>query len=240
LLQRKQPPAAAAGLSASCRRSAYFHGSAYFAAFSERGPGPRSNETLRPPSPLTAFLASGSTVVISLSYTDWWPNICFRPHLLLRITNGSTTVTLPSWTHLTVAQATIPSLQRRPLPSGTLQVPPLASPAMATAASSGGHQYVSVKLESPRLAALDLAPHLFGSHPVAGSWDLSKAVSIESPQVRMYVSGPGIDGYSLGDVRSCRWSGRRMPFGSSAVSSLLTTVSCLTFSCCLMTRLLVY
>uniref|UniRef100_A0ACD5YM10 Uncharacterized protein n=1 Tax=Avena sativa TaxID=4498 RepID=A0ACD5YM10_AVESA len=50
---------------------------------------------------------------------------------------------------------------------------------MATAASSGGHQYVSVKLESPRLAALDLAPHLFGSHPVAGSWDPSKALPME-------------------------------------------------------------
>ncbi|KAF7054254.1 hypothetical protein CFC21_061961 [Triticum aestivum] len=53
---------------------------------------------------------------------------------------------------------------------------------MATAASSGGpsdHQYVSVKLESPRLAALDLAPHLFGSHPAAGSWDPSKALPME-------------------------------------------------------------
>ena len=75
----------------------------------------------------------------------------------------------------------------RPLPSATFQVPLLASPTMATAtaASSGGvsdHQYVSVKLESPRLAALDLAPHLFGSHPVAGSWDPSKAVSVQSPK----------------------------------------------------------
>ncbi|KAM3313915.1 hypothetical protein ACQJBY_033044 [Aegilops geniculata] len=53
---------------------------------------------------------------------------------------------------------------------------------MATAGSSGGasdHQYVSVKLESPRLAALDLAPHLFGSHPAAGSWDPSKALPME-------------------------------------------------------------
>ncbi|VAI06684.1 unnamed protein product [Triticum turgidum subsp. durum] len=53
---------------------------------------------------------------------------------------------------------------------------------MATAASSGGvsdHQYVSVKLESLRLAALDLAPHLFGSHPAAGSWDPSKALPME-------------------------------------------------------------
>ncbi|CAM0872720.1 unnamed protein product [Alopecurus aequalis] len=70
-------------------------------------------------------------------------------------------------------------MRMRPLPSVTSQVSPLASPAMTTAASSGGHQYVSVKLESPRLAALDLAPHLFGSHPVAGSWDPSKALPLE-------------------------------------------------------------
>ncbi|KQK22136.1 6-phosphofructo-2-kinase/fructose-2,6-bisphosphatase [Brachypodium distachyon] len=53
---------------------------------------------------------------------------------------------------------------------------------MATAASSGGvpdHLFVSVKLESPRLAALVFAPHLFGSHPVAGSWDPSKALPME-------------------------------------------------------------
>ncbi|WVZ56596.1 hypothetical protein U9M48_007098 [Paspalum notatum var. saurae] len=49
-------------------------------------------------------------------------------------------------------------------------------------ASSGGisdHLFVSVKLESPRLAELDLAPHLFGSHPVAGSWDPCKALPLE-------------------------------------------------------------
>lgn len=51
-------------------------------------------------------------------------------------------------------------------------------------ASFGGisdQLFVSVKLESPRLAELDLAPHLFGSHPVAGSWDPCKAVSSGSP-----------------------------------------------------------
>jgi hypothetical protein len=146
-------------------------------------------------------------------------------------------VKLPSWPHMTAARWSSATIHRRPLPSGTFQVPLLASPppAMATAASSGGHQYVSVKLESPRLAALDLAPHLFGSHPIAGSWDPSKAVSVESPvQARLYVSRPGIDGCSFGGVRSSRWSGRRMPFGSSAASSLLATVSWLTLSCCLM------
>uniref|UniRef100_A0A0A9F012 CBM20 domain-containing protein n=1 Tax=Arundo donax TaxID=35708 RepID=A0A0A9F012_ARUDO len=49
-------------------------------------------------------------------------------------------------------------------------------------ANSGGisdQLFVSVKLESPRLAELDLAPHLFGSHPVAGSWDPCKALPME-------------------------------------------------------------
>lgn len=54
-------------------------------------------------------------------------------------------------------------------------------------ASSGGisdQLFVSVKLESPWLAELDLDPHLFGSHPVAGSWDPCKAVSSGSPLAR--------------------------------------------------------
>ncbi|XP_039786533.1 6-phosphofructo-2-kinase/fructose-2,6-bisphosphatase-like isoform X3 [Panicum virgatum] len=49
-------------------------------------------------------------------------------------------------------------------------------------AGSGGNSdqlFVSVKLESPRLAELDLDPHLFGSHPVAGSWDPCKAMPLE-------------------------------------------------------------
>ncbi|KAL5218880.1 hypothetical protein ABZP36_019564 [Zizania latifolia] len=53
---------------------------------------------------------------------------------------------------------------------------------MATAASSDGisHQlFVSIKLECPRLGELGLVPYLFGSHPVAGSWDPSKALPME-------------------------------------------------------------
>nr|CAB3496221.1 unnamed protein product [Digitaria exilis] len=49
-------------------------------------------------------------------------------------------------------------------------------------ASPGGisdQLFVFIKLESPRLAELDLAPHLFGSHPVAGSWDPCKALPLE-------------------------------------------------------------
>ncbi|XP_062215917.1 6-phosphofructo-2-kinase/fructose-2,6-bisphosphatase-like [Phragmites australis] len=49
-------------------------------------------------------------------------------------------------------------------------------------ARSGGisdQLFVSVKMESPHLAGLDLSPHLFGSHPVAGSWDPCKALPME-------------------------------------------------------------
>ncbi|CAN6284611.1 unnamed protein product [Urochloa humidicola] len=49
-------------------------------------------------------------------------------------------------------------------------------------ASSGGisdQLFISVQLESPQLAELDLDPHLFGSHPVAGSWDPCKALPLE-------------------------------------------------------------
>ncbi|KAF8721408.1 hypothetical protein HU200_023121 [Digitaria exilis] len=49
-------------------------------------------------------------------------------------------------------------------------------------ASPGGisdQLFVFIKLESPRLAELNLAPHLFGSHPVAGSWDPCKALPLE-------------------------------------------------------------
>ncbi|CAN6325532.1 unnamed protein product [Urochloa humidicola] len=49
-------------------------------------------------------------------------------------------------------------------------------------ASSGGisdQLFISIQLESPQLAELDLDPHLFGSHPVAGSWDPCKALPLE-------------------------------------------------------------
>ncbi|KAL6649748.1 hypothetical protein ACP70R_013972 [Stipagrostis hirtigluma subsp. patula] len=50
---------------------------------------------------------------------------------------------------------------------------------MASAGGISDQLFVSVKLESPRLAELDLAPHLFGSHPVAGSWEPSRALPME-------------------------------------------------------------
>ncbi|KAK8446156.1 hypothetical protein SEVIR_9G443400v4 [Setaria viridis] len=53
------------------------------------------------------------------------------------------------------------------------------SPAMASSGGISDQLFVSVKLESPWLAELDLDPHLFGSHPVAGSWDPCKALPLE-------------------------------------------------------------
>ncbi|TVU47399.1 hypothetical protein EJB05_06999, partial [Eragrostis curvula] len=55
----------------------------------------------------------------------------------------------------------------------------LIGEAMASSGGISDQLFVSVKLESPRLAELDLAPHLLGSHPVAGSWDLFKALPME-------------------------------------------------------------
>ncbi|KAJ1297590.1 hypothetical protein BS78_01G388100 [Paspalum vaginatum] len=50
---------------------------------------------------------------------------------------------------------------------------------MASSGAISDQLFVSVKLESPRLPELDRAPHLFGSHPVAGSWDPCKALPLE-------------------------------------------------------------
>jgi hypothetical protein len=75
----------------------------------------------------------------------------------------------------------------------------------------------------PRPSPLRLPPHRRLVGPV-------QSRKRRIPKVcAYYVSGPGIHGYPFGGVRSCRWSGRRMPFGSSAASSLLATVSWLTF-----------
>ncbi|KAF0935964.1 hypothetical protein E2562_037447 [Oryza meyeriana var. granulata] len=61
---------------------------------------------------------------------------------------------------------------------------------MATAAvSSGGisdQLFVSIKLECPRLDELGLVPHVFGSHPVAGSWDSSKALPMEQEEAAVW------------------------------------------------------
>ncbi|KAF2938768.1 hypothetical protein DAI22_03g142000 [Oryza sativa Japonica Group] len=68
---------------------------------------------------------------------------------------------------------------------------PLSSPAaMAAAArSSGGMSdqlFVSIKLECPRLAEMGLVPHVFGSHPVAGAWDPSKALLMEQEEAALW------------------------------------------------------
>ncbi|GJN31165.1 hypothetical protein PR202_gb19529 [Eleusine coracana subsp. coracana] len=77
-----------------------------------------------------------------------------------------------------------PSFLDPPAPS--FQVPKgfRSSPAMASSGGISDQLFVAVKLESPRLAKLHLAPHLLGSHPVAGSWDPCNAVSSGSPRAR--------------------------------------------------------
>uniref|UniRef100_A0A0E0CSJ0 CBM20 domain-containing protein n=1 Tax=Oryza meridionalis TaxID=40149 RepID=A0A0E0CSJ0_9ORYZ len=64
-----------------------------------------------------------------------------------------------------------------------------AAAAAAAAASSGGMSdqlFVSIKLECPRLAELGLVPHVFGSHPVAGAWDPSKALLMEQEEAAVW------------------------------------------------------
>ena len=41
----------------------------------------------------------------------------------------------------------------------------------------GGQLYVSLKMENSKVEG-ELTPHVYGSLPVIGSWDPSKAVSI--------------------------------------------------------------
>ncbi|BAF11729.1 6-phosphofructo-2-kinase/fructose-2,6-bisphosphatase isoform X4 [Oryza sativa Japonica Group] len=59
----------------------------------------------------------------------------------------------------------------------------------AAARSSGGMSdqlFVSIKLECPRLAEMGLVPHVFGSHPVAGAWDPSKALLMEQEEAALW------------------------------------------------------
>uniref|UniRef100_A0A0D3FH96 CBM20 domain-containing protein n=1 Tax=Oryza barthii TaxID=65489 RepID=A0A0D3FH96_9ORYZ len=59
----------------------------------------------------------------------------------------------------------------------------------AAARSSGGMSdqlFVSIKLECPRLAEMGLVPHVFGSHPVAGAWDPSKALLMEQEEAAVW------------------------------------------------------
>uniref|UniRef100_I1PAC3 CBM20 domain-containing protein n=1 Tax=Oryza glaberrima TaxID=4538 RepID=I1PAC3_ORYGL len=59
----------------------------------------------------------------------------------------------------------------------------------AAARSSGGMSdqlFVSIKLECPRLAEMGLVPHVFGSHPVVGAWDPSKALLMEQEEAAVW------------------------------------------------------
>lgn len=43
---------------------------------------------------------------------------------------------------------------------------------------AGGQLYVSLKMENSRMLSGGLIPHVYGSVPLVGSWDSSKAVSV--------------------------------------------------------------
>ncbi|XP_011003858.1 PREDICTED: 6-phosphofructo-2-kinase/fructose-2,6-bisphosphatase-like isoform X2 [Populus euphratica] len=50
---------------------------------------------------------------------------------------------------------------------------------------AGGQLYVSLKMENDRLKA-ELIPHVYGSVPLVGSWDSSKALSMEPESASMW------------------------------------------------------
>ncbi|KAH7677926.1 6-phosphofructo-2-kinase [Dioscorea alata] len=52
-------------------------------------------------------------------------------------------------------------------------------------AAGDGVLYVSLKMENPKIAS-DLIPHVFGSLPIIGSWDSSKALSMQRESASMW------------------------------------------------------
>jgi hypothetical protein len=212
--------------------------------------GPRASESAGryrdvtvPSARRTYFPALRAGVYHHYHSINDWPagHACYRTHLLRLwqyilcpvLSADRASVSAPL--HIRELRAS-PRHRRFLLGSGTLQVPPKApiSPAMASSGGISDQLFVSVKLESPRLAELDLHPHLFGSHPVAGSWDPCKAVSSGSPLAR---ESPDMCAERIFDAFrffyfscSCRWSGRPPPCGTSAASSLRSMVSWLIWS----------
>lgn len=51
----------------------------------------------------------------------------------------------------------------------------------------GGQLYVSLKMENSHMLNGELIPHVYGSVPLVGSWEPSKAVSISSLYVILLV-----------------------------------------------------
>lgn len=212
--------------------------------------GPRASESAGryrdvtvPSARRTYFPALRACVYHRYHSINDWPagHACYRTHLLRLwqyilcpvLSADRAPVSAPL--HIRERRAS-PRHRRFLLASGTLRVPPkaLISPAMASSGGISDQLFVSVKLESPRLAELDLHPHLFGSHPVAGSWDPCKAVSSGSPLAR---ESPDMCAERIFDAFrffyfscSCRWSGRPPPCGTSAASSLRSMVSWLIWS----------
>ncbi|XP_020971869.1 6-phosphofructo-2-kinase/fructose-2,6-bisphosphatase isoform X1 [Arachis ipaensis] len=56
----------------------------------------------------------------------------------------------------------------------------------ASAHHDGGQLYVSLKMDKNHTLTADLVPHVFGSVPLIGSWDPSKALSMERESVSMW------------------------------------------------------
>lgn len=167
------------------------------------------------------------TVIIGVLFTDWWAKICPGPTCCVTgsISAVRNTYRAPVSAPLRIGEPTTSALPSGTFPSHEKGFAP-NSPAMASSGGISDQLFVSVKLESPRLAELDLAPHLFGSHPVAGSWDPCKAVSSGSPLLRVMCARSGfLTRFVFFPPRSCRWSGRLPPCGSSAASCLRSTVS---------------
>lgn len=83
------------------------------------------------------------------------------------------------------------------------------------AGGGGGQLYVSLRMENYTLKG-DLLPHVFGSAPIVGSWDSSRAVCIHflSLLFLIYLSFD----YSFVMVNlicfiSCHWSANRLQYG---------------------------
>jgi len=100
---------------------------------------------------------------------------------------------------------------------------------------AGGQLYVSLKMENHKLTG-DLVPHVYGSLPLVGSWDPSKAVIFVPAlfsfriiffwDVFFFLVSHSFFGFGV----SFSWSGNRCQCGNLALLSLLITVIPFTLS----------
>lgn len=91
---------------------------------------------------------------------------------------------------------------------------------------AGGQLYVSLKMENIKLKG-ELIPHVYGSVPLVGSWDSSKAVnSIRvSPIFQLlFLSFLLLIFICFDNLNSFQWSANRRQCGNWASLCLLITV----------------